>query len=790
MEKIKKIHTTRFFPGVVIFTVWLLFAFPAFLLGLIPFPSDYQVAFFAPWSAYPELFTPVKNESMPDIIGQIYPWRYFSIESWKNLIIPLWNPYSFGGTPHLANYQSAVLSPLNIGFFIFPFINWWSMLILLQPLFAGLFMYFYMRSVKVGKVGSIISSLSFMFCGFITSWMAYGTLAYAILYIPLTLYAIEKYFENRGVRYLILVAATIPLSFFSGHFQMSLYFLIFIFAYSIYKCVSTKKILCFVQLSFTIFCGLLLCAPQLFPSVELYLQSFRSTLFQKIEVIPWAYIVTGIAPDFYGNPVTRNAWFGHYAEWNLYIGLVPLFLGFYSMFYIKKKYILFFSLAAIITLLCAFQSPLLDLLVASKIPVLSTSALSRIIILTSFSLAVLAGFGYDFLLKDLLHKNKKRIYTEMFIFIGIFALLWGALLGGFVLDSEKISIAKSNLRLPTTIFGAFLVILLFHVTLRKRLLFVFPILLIIIIAFDMLRFVNKWIPFEPISLAYPEVGVTKEFKKISGYDRVFANFGAEGSVYYGLPMLEGYDAVYIRRFGQFIASLDSGNLQDSARSGVDIPLASKNLLPAANLLGIKYFVHKVSDGQNVWEFPFWQYDPKTVKLRFDDGKYQILENTNAYPRAFMVDNVIIESDPQKILNVMFDKKTDLKTTAFIEKKHTYTTKFASGSANILSYSPNRIEIQTNVPPVFCRDSASLLVLTDVYYPGWKAYVYGEHGIPYELEIYRTNFAFRGVFVPDQSNRITFIYDPISFRYGVYAAIIGIVGIVILCFLLRKKKKIK
>lgn len=777
MEKIKRIYTSRFFPAIIIFAVWLIFASPAFLYGLVPFPSDYQVAFFAPWSAYSELFTPVKNDSMPDIIGQIYPWRYFTIESWKNLIIPLWNPYSFGGTPHLANYQSAVFSPLNIGFFIFPFINWWTVLVLLQPLLAGIFTYIFVRSIKVSKAGAVVSSLSFMFCGFITSWMAYGTLVYSILYIPLALFAIEKYFENKGVRYLILFTATIPLSFFSGHFQMSLYFLIFVLIYSLYKCISTKKITNFIQLSFAAFCGILMCAPQLFPSIELYLQSFRSTLFQKVEVIPWAYIVTSIAPDFYGNPVTRNAWFGHYAEWNMYIGFVPLCLAFYSIFYIKKKYILFFLLATVITLLFAFQSPLLDLLVLSKIPVLSTSALSRIIVLSSFSLAVLAGFGYDFLLRDSLQKSRRRSYILFGLFIGILILLWGIVIGGVFLEPDKQLIAKSNLRLPTIIFGAFLISLVSLVVVKKHLRFIFPIILIMIIAFDMLRFVNKWIPFEPVSLVYPDVGVTREFKKISGHNRVFGNLGAEGSLYYGLPVLEGYDAVYIRRFGQFIASLDSGKLKDSARSGVDIPLASKNLLPAANLLGIKYFIHKVSDGQNVWEFPFWQYDPETVKLRFDDGRYQILENTNAYPRAYLVGNLEVKSDPQEILDAMFNPSVDLRNSAVIEKKGLHS-EIGSGSASIEMYKSNFIQINTS------SSNNSFLVLSDPYYPGWKAKVNGVNS-----EIYRTNFAFRGVFVPSGVNTVEFYYSPMSFRLGIYTAIIGFAGVACMCVFLQKKNNL-
>src|SRR3989344_7176291 len=111
----------KFWPIIFIFIIWFIFTSPYFLNNKVPFASTYQVNFFAPWSTYSEFWGPVKNNAMPDVITQIYPWKHFTIETLKNGQIPLWNPYSFSGTPHLANYQSAVLSPFNILFFIFSF---------------------------------------------------------------------------------------------------------------------------------------------------------------------------------------------------------------------------------------------------------------------------------------------------------------------------------------------------------------------------------------------------------------------------------------------------------------------------------------------------------------------------------------------------------------------------------------------------------------------------------------------------------------------------------------------
>ena len=281
-------YFSKFWPVIFIILIWFVFSSPYFLNNRAPFPSTYQVNNFAPWSANSQFWGPVKNGAMPDIITQIYPWRHLTIEIWKSGSVPLWNPYSFSGTPLLANYQSGALSPFNILFFIFPFVDAWSILVLLQPFLAGLFMYLFARSLKISEVGSLMSSVSFMFCGFITSWMGYATLGYAILFLPLALFCIEKYYVSKKNIFLFLLSLSIPLSFFSGHFQISLYFLIIVLAYIIYKAIVSRNIHNTLYIILYTCFGLLLTSPQVLPSIELYLASFRSSFFQT-NGIPMQY---------------------------------------------------------------------------------------------------------------------------------------------------------------------------------------------------------------------------------------------------------------------------------------------------------------------------------------------------------------------------------------------------------------------------------------------------------------------------------------------------------------------
>ncbi len=759
----------KFWPILIILAIWFIFSSPYFLQQKVPFSSTYQVNFFSPWNAYPGFSSPVKNNAMPDVISQIFPWKTFTIDTYKNLQIPLWNPYSFSGTPHLANYQSAVLSPFNLTFLILPFIDAWSFMVLRQPLLAGLFMFLCLRSLKISKEGSVVGSIAFMFCGFIVTWMAYETLAYAIVFLPLAIYAVEKYYQTSNNRFLILFSLTLPLSFFSGHFQISIYFFIFTLFYLLFKLITEKNRKISLMLFLYLIFGVLLSLPQLLPSIELYTKTLRSSIFQKIEVIPWGYLPTFIAPDFFGNPVTRNDWFGHYAEWNAYIGLLPLMLSFYAIFIKRTKVVLFFFLASIVTLLLSFQTPILDILVSLKIPVISTSAASRIIVIFSFCMSVLAGFGLDSLIEQIKDRKIKPVLYWFLSFLLIFIFIWIIILFKLFIPVDKILISKQNFILPSIIFAfSFLVIFLSMIFLRtgrlKKYIFIFPLLLILIVSFDLLRFSNKWMPFDPRDKMYPKIAVEDKLHEISGFNRVLSNLGGEATTYYKLPSVEGYDAVYIQRYGEFVKYLDKGEFGQSFRSVVQFPKRGLYTKEAVNFLGMKYVIHKVADGRSSWVFPFWEYEEGVFNRIYNDSYYEIFENKEAFPRAYLVNKYKVEADKVKILKLMFNN-TNLKEEVILEENPNIKLDDASGSAYILSYTPNKVKIKTD------SKGNSLLFLSDSYYEGWNAYLDGK-----KTKIYRADYTFRAVYVPKGIHEVIFKYEPLSFKLGLIGAFLGLLFI--------------
>lgn len=733
-------------PIGIIVLLWLIFSAPYFFKGLVPFPSTYQVTFFPPWNA--SYGMPVKNNAMPDVITQIYPWKKLTIDAWKQGEIPLWNPYSFSGTTHAANYQSAVFSPFNMLFFVLPMIDAWSVLILLQSLLAGLFMYFFLRTLARSPTASLLGSLAFMFCGFMVVWMAYGTLGYAALCLPLILAFIYRSLKHPTIGNLLPISLGIATSFFSGHFQISLYVAaaaLFFFLYMAWKEKAWKQARV-VAVFFVL--GLLIALPQISLTYRAFSASTRGESITRGEIIPWQYLPTMFAPDFYGNPVTRNDWFGHYAEWATYVGVVPLLLALYVLSRKRKDHVIwFFIILAAMSLLLAYPTPVNAFLYILRVPVLATSAASRIVILFSFSLAALAAYGLD----ALMSAWKKKELRDTVVFASVAAgtvvvgltIVWVAPL----FPADKLAIAQRNMLLPSLFAVCSLVLFFLGTVVRKHILHVFLILVIIgITGADVLRFSTKWMPFDPRAYVFPEQKTLTFLQKTIGHHRVYGGLGGEVGVYYGIPLLEGYDAMYQRRYGELVASASTGHFTPSGRSVVMLDKHGVHSERLLQLLGVRYLVHRLSDAQNVWAYPWWQFPQ--YKSIYRDEHYEVFENEKALPRAYLASTYVVASDNQEILDALFADDFDGRNSVVLEVEPAELPASGSGEVVITSYTANTVTLEVRT------DAPKILVLSDVFDAGWKATVDGK-----PIKIYRANYDFRAIAVSAGRSTVKFFYRP-------------------------------
>ena len=158
------------------------------------------------------------------------------------------------------------------------------------------------------------------------------------------------------------------------------------------------------------------------------------------------------------------------------------------------------------------------------------------------------------------------------------------------------------------------------------------------------------------------------------------------------------------------------------------------------------------------------------QLVYDD-EARVYRNSHAFPRAFAVHEVRAVADGEAALALMREDDFDPSRMAVVEGSAPPLPPAASGSApgpndsdvQITKYRDNRVELSARM------DAAGMVLLTDTYYPGWKAYVDGKR-----TELYEADYLFRGVSVPEGEHQIEFVYDPVSFKVGAALSLLAIV----------------
>src|SRR5690606_22764538 len=163
-------------------------------------------------------------------------------------------------------------------------------------------------------------------------------------------------------------------------------------------------------------------------------------------------------------------------------------------------------------------------------------------------------------------------------------------------------------------------------------------------------------------------------------------------------------------------------------------------------------------------------DPNWQRVLSSDIK--LYENQAVLPRAFVVHDIAAVPDTDEgtaaALAILRDPSFDPARTAVIhtdQPAETYASAAEASTATITRYTPEQIIIDVQT------EAAGYLVLTDTFYPGWRAAVN-----QVETPIERADVMFRAVPVPAGANQVTFEYRP-AWLPG--ALIVGLVTWIIL-----------
>lgn len=735
--KIKNISGIIFLVLIV-----LIFFRSIFSLTKVPIPTDTLVNLFNPYrdyyaSQYPR-GVPFKNPLVGDPVLQQIPSRQLSVEQLKKFELPLWNPYQMGGYPLLGNIQSAPFYPLNILFYLLPFVPAWTILIVLQQVLAGIFMFLYLRNRSLSQEASVFGALSFSFCGFFIAWLEWGTIAHTALWIPLGLMSIDKILQDKKRYWYVLLSISIICSFLAGHLQTFVYGFLLIILYFFYMWYEdkNKRIVLFTTLTLLL-TGIIL-LPIWYPQLNLILLSARNVdlSWQKLGwFIPLAQLAQFFAPDFFGNPATGNYWgVFNYGEFIGYIGMAPLILAVIAFFSQKRKEVILWGSLVIVCLLFATQNPIAGFPYSLSIPFFSSAQPTRLLVLVDVALAILAAIGFE-----TVSKSKKNLLPRVIAVIGgVFIIFYGfTLMSAHNFVATDFAVSKRNIIVPTFLFVVTSGVLLLTQTFlqnRRRLLMT---LLIGITALDLLFFAGKYTPFASTSFYYPTTKALAYLTSQPGQFRIMTTtrqiFSPNIATMYHLQSVDGYDPLYLMRFGEMMAASERGKADISTPFGFNrIVVSNKIESPIIDLLGVKYILSLTE-----------RSDPELTKV-FEEGETKIYENKSAFPRAFFVKNIIKADSQQKSINHMFDPKVDLRQTAIVEGSDTLLDSYNTGTVMISSYAENSIIIKTK------NSKDGFLVLTDTYYPTWKAFVDKK-----PAKIYLTDYNFRGVVVPNGTHTVEF-----------------------------------
>ncbi len=725
-----------------------LFFKDTFIKQLLPIPSDTIIGLYYPYIDY---FSPVyergypyKNFLITDPIRQTYPWRNLSIEIEKKFELPIWNPYSLSGTPLLANFQASSFYPLNIIFFLLPFSFAWSILVIIAPLLAGLFMFAFLANKKLNSWSCLLGGISFALSGFFISWLEWNVLTHVVLWLPLLLLSIDKISEQskKNIFWVILFTFSLCSSFLAGHLQTFFYVFLTTFAYFIFQYPlinNKKKYIVSVLIGIVLFT--LITLPQSIPGFRFIIESARDidpiSIETQSQYLPWKHIVQFLAPDFFGNPAKGNYW----GEWNYgefisYIGLFPFIFALFSILFRKDRDTKFFIVIFIVSLVLSLPTFFAKLPFLFHVPFLSTSQSTRILSLACFSLSILAAFGLDHY-----EKEKRKLFIPIGILLIVFALLWAFI---FIrqqvipVSLEQLFVARRNLYFPSVLLFITEVIALLGLLIKqKKHMYIFYSLVFAITLFDLLWFATRFTPFTPKEFLYPKTKIVSYLQNNLGNSRYMSidwrilppNF----SIMYKLQSIDGYDPLYLRRYGEFIVASEREKPDISTPFGFYKRITPYNYnSQLIDLLGVKFVL-------SLYELQ----SPKLTKV-FEEGLTKVYENKDVLPRTFFVKKTIVIPHTQENINMLFASNFSLRNNATVEEGN--SKDISVGKSNIISYKPNEVTIRTE------NTGEGFLVLSDTYYPTWHVQIDGV-----EAKLYRADYALRGVYVP-KGNHVVRFYD--------------------------------
>ncbi len=789
------------------------------LRGEVILPADIVLADPA-WQSSPAAPRPVpRNPALSDQVTQFYPWQHLAAETLRSTgKTPLWNPYEMTGQPLVANSQSALFYPPN------RLLRWldpaWVTTIrcLLNLVLAGLFSYWLGREWNLSRWGACLAALSFMLCGPLIVWLGHPH-ANVLVCLPLLLLGCEKLLQGRSrTGWILALSLGTGLALVGGHIETAFHILVFSGLYFVLRLLrlkpgwplASRRILQFLAATGL---GILIGGIQLLPFAEFLRQSSMAATGRSPggELIPrtreWLYnlatAVTLIYPGFFGSPADGNFWWpfkSHqsYNEMSLYLGFWPFLLALRgSLSRVKSPPVAILAILGVLALGVAWRFPGLG--AVGQLPVFSLVINKRLKVMFTFAAAMLAGFGFDEMEREMARNRRlsrlsagialwgtgvalgsllvlhavRAVAAAPFLKAAVGLQYWATTLRAHAISIFPLTDARTALPLA----GFAVLVCLYAATRRGSL----PGSalgkgVLALSALELLACGAGYNPTVRRADVFPEPAPlealaheTSPYRIMSEEDVFPPNYGAV----FGVAQLEGYDLPVYKTY--------SALYRAQGGEGRDYRPVWSEKWPLVDWLNVKYVLTR-------HELPGPRFVPVVAA-----GAVKLYRNEEALSRAFLVRQVEVAGDDARALARVTSGAFDFRNVVLLrtplppnlmrrlaasEGDSARGDVSSRGDISWIRYQPDVVSLKVATP------APAILVMSDLYAAGWKATLDGS-----PTPLYRANFAYRAVFVPDGAHTVEFRYAPASFRAGALLSRLGLILTAAWCALrLRPRRR--
>ncbi len=679
------------------------------------------------------------------------PTKFVLSESLKHGELPLWRYDAGTGFPIFAEGQTGALFLPNL--LLFSWLPWttaYNVLLTFSVCTLGAGIYFLLRILGVSLMGTFFGAITMSFSGLTIAQLPHISLLQGMSLLPFIVgTGILALAKNTLFHYAIVVLL-ITQQLFVGFPQAVFLTMCILYAYALYQTMRTKQYIRFVFLIIATITGLMGSAAQLLPSYEFLKASTNPTGFDQSVAsmfsMPLSHLRSFINPFVFGNPK-----FGTYPpfyrfddsifwENTAYLGMFPLlFAGFW---FIKNKSTdrLFYSVLILGSILLAWgkHSPLY--LLYGIWPLTLFRAPSRFLWITSISLILVASTQLS-LWWNLSKNTRVKGLLLAIVFLQTIVLMstWWSyhlLLPADTLLTKPPQVPEKSVRITT--IG------------------------------------------EP--LIHNRTFTTTGWSKPVAFEYLYRGLSPVSNMLYNASSYGIYAGRFLKRQSLY-NDLLTQEIQLSQEEAT-LSATAISLFSSSGVQEVHSFISIHNDALLL---------TNTIGTTFP---LYIYKNTKSLPQAYIATTATTAATLRGAEAILRNPDFAIKKSVLLSDVDGNTTIVKDAIAHmserdesipITITRPTHTRTVITLMPV---DTPTLLVLSDTFYPLWKATVDGK-----ETAIIPANLTYRAVVVPAGGKEVIFSYKPqsvmrgIQVSMGIHALIMIAIAFHFLIVISRIRKKV-